>query len=394
MSSGRIGGRVLAHEREEAAETAENLLQLMKDLAKDEANILASGDNSSVVEDEAEVDEYEKFNEEFADFEDDKQMGTSLQPTVITYNSCLNAWAKSDTRQAAPRAHALLQRMLEASLNDPTAVKPNRTSFNTVINAYARFSRYDANAPEKAEELMNLMYDMYYSGRLETVKPDTVTYTSLINAWARSVDRPDKVQNARRLLDVLLAKFDADEEDVKPNIMAYTSVLNAAVHSPPSSLMTDANGEEDPFTSDGSTESVYSIVVQTYDELKKDPYNIGLSPDHFAFAAMLQAVRQHTIDSSAERRQMVELVFDDACAAGEVSAFVIRALREACPSVDLLERLLRSQKLAKELRDVSQLPQDWSRNLSYSPRFRIVDGKGSRNGRQKRKEKKGRYVES
>ncbi len=394
MSSGRIGGRVLAHEREEAAETAENLLQLMKDLAKDEANILASGDNSSVVEDEAEVDEYEKFNEEFADFEDDKQMGTSLQPTVITYNSCLNAWAKSDTRQAAPRAHALLQRMLEASLNDPTAVKPNRTSFNTVINAYARFSRYDANAPEKAEELMNLMYDLYYSGRLETVKPDTVTYTSLINAWARSVDRPDKVQNARRLLDVLLAKFDADEEDVKPNIMAYTSVLNAAVHSPPSSLMTDANGEEDPFTSDGSTESVYSIVVQTYDELKKDPYNIGLSPDHFAFAAMLQAVRQHTIDSSAERRQMVELVFDDACAAGEVSAFVIRALREACPSVDLLERLLRSQKLAKELRDVSQLPQDWSRNLSYSPRFRIVDGKGSRHGRQKQKEKKGRYFES
>lgn len=156
--------------------------------------------------------------------------------------------------------------------------------------------------------------------------------------------------------------------------------------------MTDADVEEDPFTSDGlhESESVYSIVVQTYEELKKDPYNVGLSPDHFAFAAMLQAVRQHTIDSSAERRQMVELVFDDACAAGEVSTFVIRALREACPSLDLLERLLRSQKLAKELRDVSQLPQDWSRNLNYSPRFRIVDGRGPRRSRQKKKGKNSR----
>jgi len=218
-----------------------------------------------------------------------------------------------------------------------------------------------------------------------------VTYTTVINAWARSGDRPDKVQNARRLLDAMLSKYDADEHDMAPNVMAYTSVLNAAVHSPSSSLTLDNGSDENPFTSDAPSENVYSIVLQTYNELLKDPYNIGIGPDHFVFATMLQAIRQHTTESSAERRQMVETVFDEACDAGEVSAFVIRALREACPSVDLLERLLRSQKLAKELRDVSQLPQDWTRNVDYSPRLRRVDGGQRRDGRQRRqKNRKGK----
>jgi hypothetical protein len=279
--------------------------------------------------------------------------------------------------------------MIESSLNDANAVKPNRSSFNTVLNAWARYSRYDSEAPEKAEGLLNLMYDLYYSGRLETVKPDAVTYTTVIIAWARSGDRPDKVQNARRLLDTMLSKYDANEDDMKPNVMAYTSVLNAAVHSPSSSLTVAVDKDGDPFTSDASSESVYSIVVQTYDELKNDPYNIGLSPDHAAFATMLQAIRQHTTEASGERRQLVESVFDDACAAGKVSASVIRALREACPSIDLLERLLRSQKLAKELRDVSQLPQQWTRNIDFSPRMRKVDvGQRGRDGRQRRESRK------
>ena len=385
-SSGNTRDRVPARERAEAAEGAEALLLLMDDLAKEQEDLSSSSDDS-VKNENLVADECHELDEELTDsYGDDNvgQDGTSMQPTVIAYNSCLNAWAKSDTQEAATRADALLRKMIEASMNDPTAVKPNRTSFNTVINSWARFSRYDPEAPRKAEDLLNLMYDLYYSGRLESVKPDAVTYTSVINAWARSGDRPDKVHNARRLLDAMLSKFDADEQDMKPNVMAYTSVLNAAVHSLSSSLIEDVEKDQNPFDSDAPSEGVYSIVVQTYEELKRDPYNVGVSPDHFAFAAMLQAIRQHTSETSGERRQMIELVFDDACAAGEVSAFVIRALREACPSVDLLERLLRSQKLARELRDVSQLPQEWTRNVNYSPRLRKVDRvERRREGRQR-----------
>lgn len=386
-SSGRVEDRVPAHERAEAAASAEALLMLMGDLAKEEET--ASTAETEVIVEEETKDLDDDINEwNGADnHDDDKQTGKSLRPTVITYNSVLNAFSRSDTQEAAPRANALLQRMIEDSLNDASAVKPNRTSFNSVLNAWARYSRYDPEAPVKAEELLNLMYDLYYSGRLETVKPDGVTYSTLINAWARSGDRQDKVQNARRLLNTMLSKYDADEEDMRPNVMAYTSVLNAAVHSPASSLALEADGGDlDSFTSEAedAAGSVYSILMETYEELLKDPYNVGLAPDHFVFSTMLQAIRQHTDHNSAERRQMVESVFDDACAAGEVSSFVIRALRDACPSIDLLERLLRSPELARELRDVSQLPQEWTRNVDYSPKLRKVDRGKRRGGQRKR----------
>jgi hypothetical protein len=201
----------------------------------------------------------------------------------------------------------------------------------------------------------------------------------VINAWARSGERLDKTQNARRLLDAMISKYDSDERDMKPNVMAYTSVLNAAAHSAPLTIGGDS-ADEDPFTSVEATGSQgsYAIALQTYRELQNDPFNLGISLDHFAFAAMLQVIRQHTARASAERRQMVETVFDDACDAGQVSSFVIRALREACPANDLLERLLRSQELAKRLQNVSQLPEKWSRNVDRSPRMRRVDDKERR----------------
>lgn len=415
-SSGKVRDRILARERLQAAERAEALLLLMEDLAKDESLTAGYSGNDETMKKESqmgreldmervleskegtnspeeEVLEDDTYYEEDMDFEEDvdpeegKQTPktTSIRPTVVTYNSCLNAWAQSDTREAAPRADALLKRMIESSLNNEDAVKPDQVSFNTVLNAWARNSRYDAEAPEKAEELLNLMYDLYYSGRFKAVKPDAFSYTTVINAWARAGERSDKTQNARRLLDAMISKYNADPLDMKPNVIAYTSVLNAAAHSRPHSVGCDLV-EENPFTSVSATsmEGPYSIALQTYQELQNDPHHLGISPDHFAFAAMLQVIRQHTTKASAERRHMVETVFDEACAAGHVSSFVIRALREACPAVDFLERLLRSQELAKRLQNVSQLPEEWSRNVDRSLKMRRVDDKEqSRNNRWK-----------
>ena len=427
-SSGKVRDRILARERAQAAERAESLLMLMEEIAKDESLTASCGGRdetmkeesqmggeldmdraleakegiTSPVEEDLEDDtDYEEDMKDDMDYEEDtvfyedldtdggkekSPQTTSMRPTVVTYNSCLNAWAQSDTRDAAPRAAALLQRMIESSLNNEDAVQPDQASFNTVLNAWARYSRYDLGAPEKAEELLNLMYDMYYSGRLKAVKPDVYSYTTVINAWARAGERPDKTENARRLLDVMISKYDADELDMKPDVIAYTSVLNAAAHSTPHSTDGDLV-EDNPFTSvsAASSEGPYSIALRTYQELQNDPFHLGISPDHFAFAAMLQVIRQHTAKASAERRQMVETVFDEACAAGQVSSFVIRALREACPAIDLLERLLGSQELAKRLLNVSQLPERWSRNVDRSLKMRRVDDKEqSRNNKWKK----------
>ena len=174
-----------------------------------------------------------------------------LAPTTKTYNAVLAAWAKSDIKEAAPRAEALLHKMLasvippisnedaegegeeEDSVGKAAAISlvppPDRYSFNITIGAYAR--SFDNGAAEKGEDLFDMMYELYHSGRLgEEIKPKADTYSSVINAWARSRGKPGQTANARRLLDTMLGKFRGGEEDMAPNVLSYTAVLNAAVN--------------------------------------------------------------------------------------------------------------------------------------------------------------------
>lgn len=350
--------------RYEAAEHAEELLLMMIDMAEHEhANRKVSPEWAS---------DDEEWDEEETEEKDHKRI--SVSPNIISFNSVLNAWAKSDTREAAPRAEALLQKMLEASMTDDAAVRPDCVSFNSVLNAWARYSSHDAEAPQKAEDLLNLMYDLYHSGRLdENAKPDTTSYTSVINAWAKGGADHEKAANARRLLDAMLHKFEAGEHNVKPNVTSFTSVLNAAAHSPPSSLSVGGVSEEDGFTDTSGSADPYTIALQTYEELWNDYFDLKVKPDHFAFAAMLSVVGRHTEVTSAERRQMVERIFDDACASGQVSTLVVKAVEDACPSIDLLERLMGSRKLARHMKSINELPRDWTRKIGGTKRFRLMD---------------------
>jgi len=174
-----------------------------------------------------------------------------------------------------------------------------------------------------------------------------------MNAWSKSIDNEsngctNKVMKCRDLLNTMLSKFDAGESDMKPNIIAYTSILNAAAHCLPSQP-----GDDSPF----------SIALQTYTDIQNDPRQLGISPDDMVFATMLEVITVHTDAMSEERRKYVEDIFDDACAAGQVSARVIRALRSACPGVDLLHRLLGSRKLAESIERIDELPRQWTKHV-------------------------------
>lgn len=181
----------------------------------------------------------------------------------------------------------------------------------------------------------------------------------------------------------MLYKYDAGEDDMKPNVISFTAVLNAVANCQP----VHQHAEEDTAT-DGEafhtdTEATgrggpYEIALATYDELWNDVHGLKIKPDHFTFATMLQVVNVHTDKASAERRQFVERIFDDACAGGQVSSLVVRAVREACPTPDLLSRMFGSKKLANSLKNVDQLDKDWTRNVGREKRFRLVDDRTRR----------------
>ena len=84
--------------------------------------------------------------------------GYDIRPDLITYNSALDAWAKSSEYEAASRAEALLLR--------------NAVSFTSVIDAFAKCLSVDG--PRKAEAIWRLIEKTYLEGNKDA-EPNTVS---------------------------------------------------------------------------------------------------------------------------------------------------------------------------------------------------------------------------
>eukprot|EP00957_Ditylum_brightwellii_P139377 10622158-Ditylum_brightwellii.AAC.1 len=99
------------------------------------------------------------------------------------------------------------------------------------MNAWARFGRYDPNSAQRAEELLDLMHDMYKSGDYgEEMKPNMYSYTTAINAWARSEEGVKGAGIEENDASMATDTYKGGEKGMKPSAIPYTSVLNAAAH--------------------------------------------------------------------------------------------------------------------------------------------------------------------
>ena len=136
-----------------------------------------------------------------------KQMNKrNMKPSVIHYTAALNAWAKSNDKDALNRAELLFKAMEEkfdldlASYNamlfnysskgkakkarlllqhiiDTPELNPSKVTFTAVIDAYYRSK--SNNRGTKAEELLDQMRELHAGGNND-VEPDQVTYASVI----------------------------------------------------------------------------------------------------------------------------------------------------------------------------------------------------------------------
>lgn len=305
-----------------------------------------------------EIEVFDETNEEEIEAFWKKQL-------TIAFNVVINGWAKADVRESASRAQTLFKLMVASPV-----LQPDSHSLNVTLKALAR-----SGDPLAAEELLRLVETLVNSGEVaSSCKADIVSYCTVMSAWAKS-NQADKTQRAQTLLSIIISKYEAGDMSMRPNNVAFTTVLNAAAHIDPSAA--------------DEKEEAYRIALHIYHAIITDAFALDVLADSFFFATMLKVVQIHTDRISTERRQMVEKVFDDACAAGQVSSLVIKELRLAAPDFDLLARLFRNSELAKVLPSVNQLPPAWSKEVPNHPRFRDVDSRsGARsemtNSRQRR----------
>jgi len=107
----------------------------------------------------------------------------SLKPTVMSFNTLLNTYAKSNMPGAADRAENVLDHMLflseNLSENGYDGVTPDCISFNTVLNCFARSN--DLGSDRRAFKILTRMQTLYAADRI-TAQPNSRTYNSCIKA--------------------------------------------------------------------------------------------------------------------------------------------------------------------------------------------------------------------
>jgi len=154
-------------------------------------------------------------------------------PNTVSFTNAITSWARCTRKDAAKRAHALLDQMHSLYKEKGwTHVKPNRISYNSVITAWAR-SR-ERESAHRAEDLLRSMYEFYDreggGDDNNDLKPDSRSWNAVINAVARSRDK-DCANRAKFLLDEMGRLYNEGDDDLLPDALTFGAIINAYANS-------------------------------------------------------------------------------------------------------------------------------------------------------------------
>jgi hypothetical protein len=134
-------------------------------------------------------------------------------------------------------------------------VPPNVVSFNSLIHAYSK-----SDAPESAERANSVLKEMTDAA----VSPDLMTYCSQLTVWSNT-NHTDKAQSARAVLDSMVASY-KDLAPLHRNAQellrnAQTMVVAACAYLPHNM---DCPAED--------LERIHQIARQTYGEIQEPTF--------------------------------------------------------------------------------------------------------------------------
>ena len=161
------------------------------------------------------------------EFEDELQH-THAQTFWLT--RIVNAWARSPDVRAVENAEFVLQEMKNLFQVGYDYVKPNTVTYNSVINCLAH-SKDSRNAAERSEELIKEMWHLVETRENSFVRPSTITYSSVIKAWSKSDDYKNKGERAEALLRNQWHRYQLGNDKCKPDGRTYNNVVATWAHS-------------------------------------------------------------------------------------------------------------------------------------------------------------------
>ena len=146
---------------------------------------------------------------------------TKLRPNSSTYGTVLSAWSKSQNPNCGDRAEEILKTYEQQYLAGNVADPPNIIIYNSVLACLAQ-----AKEADRAEKLLERMKNTKDNAHDGIISPDAISYNTVINAHGRAKN-PHK---AEALLEAMYQEYlstNGDNLRIQPDIKTFSTVLNA-----------------------------------------------------------------------------------------------------------------------------------------------------------------------
>ena len=145
----------------------------------------------------------------------DRTGDSSMEPNVFSYMLVCQAWSEKHaglTKDTAENAEAVLRNMQKRGVEDDARI------YTSVLTGWCRRASRVAGAMQRAEQILSEMEELSMTN--ESLRPNVVTYTTMISGFAYTKQRNSAIQASETIARM-------KRHGVKPDIVSYTSVLNA-----------------------------------------------------------------------------------------------------------------------------------------------------------------------
>jgi pentatricopeptide repeat protein len=143
-----------------------------------------------------------------------------LAPSVVSYTTLMNGWAKSKDARKVEKTEEVFERMRSMCNAGNEEAQPNLFSYVILVESIVRSGQ--PNAAERAEKVVRDLYNDYKRG-LSAVKPNAQIISTVMNCWGRSGDR-SAGERAEILLDWLIDVYEKEKDkSLQPNEFTFSS---------------------------------------------------------------------------------------------------------------------------------------------------------------------------
>ena len=248
--------------------------------------------------------------------------GSWGEMNIVTVNAFLTTLVGQKSQSTIDYALGLLNKMKKWG-NEKPALFPTTRTYNIILNILAKSGK----KPDLAEQVLTEMENLYRY-KTSTVIPNTISYTSCINAIARS-DATDKIQRTRRILQRIQQSYHEGNMDAHINTILLNSVLNSCC------FVISKTEFKDALT------LAQELMQWTYEShaqggLMNVPYRVKL--DSISYATAIKILKR-TIPDVNECEAAVANMFRKCIEEDLINSSVLQALRN-CTTPTLYQSLI------------------------------------------------------